>query len=507
MYCARSLTPCPHNTTAQLMRKLSHPNIVRYIGTERDAKELVIFLELVPGGSISSMLGKYGKFKESVVRGYCREILHGLEYLHANKILHRDIKGPNILVDFAGVCKLSDFGCSKELYGEIASTMTLKGTPQFMAPEVLRNHGKGYTEKADVWSVGCTVIEMCTARRPWPEFNTNEAVMYHVAMRDSCPKTPDWVSQDCKDFCAKCFARDAARRPKVSELLRHPLVNNASLDAQQRLGSTSADPAEISLEMEAHGVKLPKGAATPACPPAASAACTTVCDITKGGGGGGGGASGAAAVDDEDGARCEGRSGVPVGAGAAGRGGRSCEAGSMQTAVEPEPGLAQPGKRGGGRRTGGKAPMGGVMLRDDPGESEEEEEDSCSSDDGDDDGGRTPVHDALYKHIRRGSHSSSSKATAAAAGAPLFGPASHSRNPSTDHAHMGLSSEAAWAGGRASRRPLAESLVRDVESALQMADAAHVLVQSVTCNRQKCFSLAQVRDALHPKPETLDPEP
>ena len=63
------------------------------------------------------MLGKYGKFKESVVRGYCREILQGLEYLHANKILHRDIKGPNILVDFAGVCKLSDFGCSKELYG------------------------------------------------------------------------------------------------------------------------------------------------------------------------------------------------------------------------------------------------------------------------------------------------------------------------------------------------------------------------------------------------------
>ena len=56
----------------QLMRKLSHPNIVRYIGTERDAKELIIFLELVPGGSISSMLGKYGKFKESVVRGYCR---------------------------------------------------------------------------------------------------------------------------------------------------------------------------------------------------------------------------------------------------------------------------------------------------------------------------------------------------------------------------------------------------------------------------------------------------
>jgi serine/threonine protein kinase len=246
----------------EVMKKLSHPNIVRYIGTERDEKELVIFLELVPGGSISSMLGKYGKFKESVVRGYCREILQGLGYLHANKILHRDIKGPNILVDFAGVCKLSDFGCSKELYGEIASTMTLKGTPQFMAPEVLRNQGTGYTEKADIWSVGCTVIEMCTARRPWPEFNTNEAVMYHVAMRDSCPKTPEWVSAECKDFCALCFARDPAKRPNVSELLRHALVHNAQLQNQQRLGTTAADPTEICLEMDEDSANRPAASKT-----------------------------------------------------------------------------------------------------------------------------------------------------------------------------------------------------------------------------------------------------
>ena len=111
--------------------------------------------------SIASMLSKYGKFREPIIRGYTREILQGLGYLHDNQILHRDIKGQNILVDHAGVCKLADFGCSKDLFGAVAAVaQTLKGTPRFMAPEVLRNHGKhgkGYTAKADVWSVGCTV--------------------------------------------------------------------------------------------------------------------------------------------------------------------------------------------------------------------------------------------------------------------------------------------------------------------------------------------------------------
>lgn len=99
------------------MRGLDHENIVRYYGTSQEEGVLNIFLEYVPGGSISSLLAKFGCFSEKVIRVYTRQILHGLDYLHRHKIVHRDIKCANILVDNNGVVKLADFGASKRLEG------------------------------------------------------------------------------------------------------------------------------------------------------------------------------------------------------------------------------------------------------------------------------------------------------------------------------------------------------------------------------------------------------
>ncbi|XP_073361070.1 mitogen-activated protein kinase kinase kinase ANP1 isoform X2 [Aegilops tauschii subsp. strangulata] len=98
----------------KLLKNLSHPNIVRYLGTVREEDTLNILLEFVPGGSIQSLLGKLGSFPE-VNRKYTRQILQGLEYLHSNAIIHRDIKGANILVDNKGCIKLADFGASKQV--------------------------------------------------------------------------------------------------------------------------------------------------------------------------------------------------------------------------------------------------------------------------------------------------------------------------------------------------------------------------------------------------------
>ncbi|XP_073366437.1 mitogen-activated protein kinase kinase kinase ANP1 isoform X9 [Aegilops tauschii subsp. strangulata] len=99
----------------KLLKNLSHPNIMRYLGTVREEDTLNILLEFVPGGSIQSLLGKLGSFPEAVVRKYTRQILQGLEYLHSNAIIHRDIKGANILVDNKGCIKLANFGASKQV--------------------------------------------------------------------------------------------------------------------------------------------------------------------------------------------------------------------------------------------------------------------------------------------------------------------------------------------------------------------------------------------------------
>ena len=127
------------------LKLLDHPNIVRYIGTERNAKLINIFLEFVPGGSIASLLTNFGPFKEPVVKMYTKQILLGLEYLHNNGIMHRDIKGANILVENTGLVKLADFGASKKIEDLVtigSGANSVKGTPYWMAPEVITQTGR-----------------------------------------------------------------------------------------------------------------------------------------------------------------------------------------------------------------------------------------------------------------------------------------------------------------------------------------------------------------------------
>jgi serine/threonine protein kinase len=123
-----------------VLRSLDHANIVAYLHTEIDASDtLYIFTQWVPGGSIASIQRKFGKFTESVVQNYTRQILEGLAYLHANKVIHRDIKGANILVDDRGTIKLADFGACKRLSAQntvLDEHTSLRGTPYYMAPEV-----------------------------------------------------------------------------------------------------------------------------------------------------------------------------------------------------------------------------------------------------------------------------------------------------------------------------------------------------------------------------------
>ncbi|KAL4309481.1 hypothetical protein GQ457_01G022560 [Hibiscus cannabinus] len=208
----------------KLLQNLSHPNIVRYLGTAREDDSLNILLEFVPGGSISSLLGKFGSFPEPVIRMYTKQLLLGLEYLHKNRIVHRDIKGANILVDNKGCIKLADFGASKKVVelATINGAKSMKGTPYWMAPEVILQTGHSFS--ADIWSVGCTIIEMATGKPPWSQQYQEVAALFHIGTTKSHPPIPEHLSFEAKDFLLKCLQKEPELRPSASDLLQHPFV-------------------------------------------------------------------------------------------------------------------------------------------------------------------------------------------------------------------------------------------------------------------------------------------
>ncbi|CAN0856640.1 Mitogen-activated protein kinase kinase kinase NPK1 [Linum grandiflorum] len=223
----------------KLLKNLSHPNIVRYLGTVREADSLNILLEFVPGGSISSLLGKFGSFPESVIRMYTKQLLLGLEYLHKNGIMHRDIKGANILVDNKGCIKLADFGASKKVV-ELATlngAKSMKGTPYWMAPEVILQTGHSFS--ADIWSVGCTIIEMATGKPPWSQQYQEVAALFHIGTTKSHPPIPEHLSAEAKDFLLKCLQKEPDFRASASDLLKHPFItedyNESSLPFRNSL--------------------------------------------------------------------------------------------------------------------------------------------------------------------------------------------------------------------------------------------------------------------------------
>ncbi|ORZ10194.1 kinase-like domain-containing protein [Absidia repens] len=207
-----------------MLRDLDHETIVQYLGYGVDEQEAVvnIFLEYVAGGNIASRLAVHGAFDEPLVRHFTRQVCQGLAYLHSRHILHRDIKAANILVEADGVCKISDFGLSKKNdYAEVYdqnSRMSLSGSVYWMAPEVVKN--EPYSAKVDIWSLGCTVIEMFTGQRPWMTFN-QIATLYNLGHHNA-PDMPEHASDVAKDFLKKCFTIDPTYRPTALELLDHP---------------------------------------------------------------------------------------------------------------------------------------------------------------------------------------------------------------------------------------------------------------------------------------------
>ncbi|KAM9315716.1 mitogen-activated protein kinase kinase kinase 4 [Gastrophryne carolinensis] len=210
----------------KIFEGIKHPNLVRYFGVELHREEMYIFMEYCDEGTLEevSRLG----LQEHVIRLYTKQITIAINVLHEHGIVHRDIKGANIFLTSSGLIKLGDFGCSVKLKnnaqtmpGEVNSTL---GTAAYMAPEVItRAKGEGHGRAADIWSLGCVLIEMVTGKRPWHEFEHNFQIMYKVGMGHK-PPIPDRISPEGKDFLSHCMESDPKKRWTASQLLDHPFV-------------------------------------------------------------------------------------------------------------------------------------------------------------------------------------------------------------------------------------------------------------------------------------------
>ncbi|OQR90442.1 mitogen-activated protein kinase kinase kinase [Thraustotheca clavata] len=216
-----------------VLRSLDHPNIVKYLGSEynEQSKTLYIFTEWVPGGSLEDSTKTFG-CSEPVAQKYAYQILLGMEYLHSRNVVHYDIKPSNILIDQFGGAKLADFGASRLLgSSSVSKNKSIRGTPYYMAPEVIKQ--TGISTKADIWSLGCTVLKILTGIPLWKtmKFQTEIALFFHIANLTEPPTLPDSISHVAKSFILACLQINPTERLSADGLLKHPFIHHRHFQA------------------------------------------------------------------------------------------------------------------------------------------------------------------------------------------------------------------------------------------------------------------------------------
>nr|XP_060624318.1 STE20-like serine/threonine-protein kinase isoform X2 [Anolis sagrei ordinatus] len=211
-----------------ILASCDHPNIVKLLDAFYYENNLWILIEFCAGGAVDAvMLELERPLTEPQIRVVCRQTLEALQYLHENKIIHRDLKAGNILFTLDGDIKLADFGVSAKNTRTIQRRDSFIGTPYWMAPEVVMcetSKDRPYDYKADVWSLGVTLIEMAEIEPPHHELNPMRVLLKIAKSEPPSLAQPSKWSADFKDFLKKCLEKNVDARWTTSELLQHPFV-------------------------------------------------------------------------------------------------------------------------------------------------------------------------------------------------------------------------------------------------------------------------------------------